>query len=781
MMEFAEQKVPSLWVALLWKDFQQVKPTFVAVLAGVFSVQLILLLAGLLNHSEYNRMALFGGTVTFACIGPILLALGCSGMLIGQERQSGTWAWSSSLPVSWIQALSSKLLVSIVGSLIASIPLTIIPIGLLITRQLDKELSSNIAIYALALPLFIFVEVVVFCFLATVLIRETLTALVVAGVGLAVIQIFVWNSFSSAFPYSYSRHDNPDIAEYRFAIFVSGVLLTGFILMTLAYRWRWGVGQQSKFAFSPNSKSFKLPITANYQYAVSSSPSEWWMMLRHSLSNSFWLRIIVLIGMLVYGSYCRGYPPELDSIVLLVAIGLLGITTFEADQTQNRFRFLTDRGVSPWKLVVCRITVAFAFAAVAYSVYALRVELSYEGSSSTSQSTLWLSPLAFLIGVLSSLCFRKSIMAMMAALVMCFVGFAANAFILNWLHFAVLTTTVQRPDDKIEWIVLYFTPVASVVLLAAIFGMSRRWLVSDEPKLERHFLWISLTAFLSPILSACTLGFLTIPNVPWKDMTFANDLSVILSTTDSTELPTLNEPLLVDRIAQLSMLSSWRIPGLQGVEDTAHAVLGDVVERLKSKRVTPKQDLAEVIKSLPQLEDLLNGRTIHWQHVNRVFPTLIVRTAALATVALQNRDSELALRIWRLNRELQELASEFSPIGSHASRNVAMHLLNEISDADVQAIGGESVFKSLIPSVPDERVAQLKEDYDEAVLRRRLLNMPPTPSHWFALTRYYPPLRWLNERQISYDLERRRGAVEKLPKNLLTEQSRSQLVSRFPE
>ena len=99
-MELAQQTRPSLWFALLWKDFQQVKSTFIAVLAGVFVVQLLLLFSAGFAPNDESRMALFGGTVTFACIAPILLALGCGGMLIGQERQSGTWAWSSSLPAS---------------------------------------------------------------------------------------------------------------------------------------------------------------------------------------------------------------------------------------------------------------------------------------------------------------------------------------------------------------------------------------------------------------------------------------------------------------------------------------------------------------------------------------------------------------------------------------------------------------------------------------------------------------------------------------------------------
>ena len=783
MMEIAEQKVPSLWVALLWKDFQQVKPTFVAVLAGVFSVQLILLIAGASNPVAATRAALFGGTVTFACLGPILLALGCSGMLIGQERQTGTWAWSSSLPVSWFQALNSKLLVSIVGSLVASAPLTIIPIGLLITHQLEIELSSNVAIYVLGLTLVIFLEVVVFCFLTTVLIRETLTALVVAGGGLAVVQTFFGVALTEAITDSLRRGDKQGIAPDMFAIFVSGVLLAGFILMTLAFRWRWGVGQQSNFAFSPNTTTFKLPISASYPYSVENAPSEWWMMLRHSISNSFWLRLTVLFGLFVFSSSIHIGLLELDSMVQLIAIGILGITAFEGDQTLNRYRFLADRGVVPWKLVVCRLAVVAVLASLVCAAFAIRVG-RYPRGSMVFEFSIWLSPLAFLIGVFSSMCFRKSVMAMMAALVMCFVGFAATAAIIGWLQFEVQTLTGLQPNGNLDRIVLDCTPVASIVLLVAIFLMSKRWIVLVEPKLAPHYIWLTLTALLSPVFIACSFGFLMIPNVPWQETSSVNTKS------SSFGVPVQllsDEPILMDTIPHLSILSKSRGLGLEGVESAAKDAVYQVLEGLESKRNAPYQDLAEVIKGLlPPLEEMLHSPRV--QMKKSPFPVekiehLIARTAALATIALQCHDSELALRLWRLNLELQEMAGENLPLITVASRNSAMHLLMQVSDADVQAMGGVDVFRSLIPSVSDERDSILLEALGFAKYKRNTLQglSQSSSMHRMAITKYYPPIRWLNERQISYDLERRRGAVGKLAKNFLTEQSRSKLVSRFPQ
>ena len=229
-MDLAHQSRPTIWFALLWKDFQQVKSTFIAVLAGFLAVQLLLLFSASFVQNAEARMAQFGATVTFACIAPILLALGCGGMLIGHERQTGTWAWSSSLPVSWLQALGSKLFVSTIGSLCASLPLAIIPVLLLITRQLPvPPISSDkqLAFYVSGMTIVIFFEVIVFCFLATMLLRETLTALVVAGIGLAIVQIFIGTWFVvQATPTLIRWGANGEQAgPIAFAIFVGAVLL----------------------------------------------------------------------------------------------------------------------------------------------------------------------------------------------------------------------------------------------------------------------------------------------------------------------------------------------------------------------------------------------------------------------------------------------------------------------------------------------------------------------------------------------------------------------------
>ncbi|HUP78652.1 MAG TPA: hypothetical protein VM260_08870 [Pirellula sp.] len=797
MMDLAQQSRPSLWRSLLWKDFQQVKPTFLAVLVGVLGVQLILLFSASVAQSENARSALFGSTVTFACVGPVLLALGCSGMLIGHERQTGTWAWSSSLPVTWRQALGSKLLVSTIGSLCASLPLAIIPVLLVITRLLPLPSSANVSLatfYISSMTIVIFFEVILFCFLATVLLRETLTALVVAGIGLVIVQIFIGTWFVVEATPTFRRWgaNGEEAGPIAYAIFVSGILLVGSLSMVAAFRWRWGIGQQATLTFWRTSSLTSLPMRVKYPFAIGSTPSERWMMLRHSWANSFWLRMLVFVGafLLAIAVINSQIPPM---VVAIIAAGAFGVTVFEGDQTLSRFRFLADRGVNPRKLVISRLCVVM--------ILALPVSL-IAGLGDSLAVGLWLSPIAFLTGALSSMCFRKPVIAVTVAIIVSFVSFVFTSFIVQLVTSDAVGINGQRISG-FDPIVLSCTPVVSIALLVAIFGLSRRWLIFDDPKLELHFLWISMTALVSPVFIACTFGFLLVPSTQSqaepsltkiepeaqaddgsKDVKpFAESEPVRNNTIEVPDLLSLDELLLTDKLPRMSILSSTRGLGMQGVADSARDAVSWVKIGLETNRKSPDDKLMEVLRLLiPKLEATLSGPRKRYYDSKRFveqLENLIARTAALATVALQSKDNdmEFGLRLWRLNRELQEIARQLFPLQTHASRNVAMQLLLELRDEDVDAIGGPDVFRSLIPSLSLERTATLQETRDNATLRFDRLR--DNAERYFV--QYYPPLRWYFERQIAFETEGHLISVQKLQEDYLTGTLRASLLARYPK
>ena len=230
---------------------------------------------------------------------------------------------------------------------------------------------------------------------------------------------------------------------------------------------------------------------------------------------------------------------------------------------------------------------------------------------------------------------------------------------------------------------------------------------------------------------------------------------------------------------------------MEGVAESARDAISVVLSDLSAQRVTPAQSLSAVVEPLlPQLEDQIRGRQKQIGNTTDFslqLGNLIARTAALATVALSENDSKLALRLWQLSRELQEIAHLTDPLGTHASRNVAMYLLKQVSYRDVEAMGGADVFRSLIPTVPDERTATIDETREHAAVMRELMrgNTASLPNTYFGMqsyiTPYYPPLRWLFERQLAADIDRDVSRLRLLSENYLTAASRASLLERYPQ
>jgi len=694
------------------------------VLACTFCLQFILLIGGAIASDKEIQLGLFASTVAIACAAPILLALGCSGMLVGQERQSGTWAWSTSLPVSWGHALSSKLVVSILGSLVSSLPLALIPIGLLIARRLETHPDSFAAIYVSWLTLIIFLEVVVFCFLTTLLIRETLTALVVAGIGLAVVQIFVGVTMTDPF------RQGELVSEYGVALFVCAMLLTGIFFMTFAFRWRWGIGQQATFAIVRNLTSVRPSINASYRYANANPPSEWWMMLQHSLANSFWLRLIVLLGAFVFSSSILSQN-ELLFPFLLLAILIVGVTAFEGDQTQNRFRFLADRGVAPWKLVVCRLSVVACLTALIMLVgaaFALN-GANLQGAPNFRNTVCWSSSVLF-IGAFSSMCFRKSVVAMTVGFVSLILPFAAIMTFMRWVSYATLD---DFGPEQLGLLAIGFSPVTSVVvIIIGIFILSRRWLVLDDPKLAPHYLWISTIAHLSPVFLSCTFGFLFVPLVPWSDV--------------GQDVP------------------------------RSGPVLGHHQSLLANYQSEEYRDANSVTPQLPLLEEEMKSKSEPIGNETAYVQTLndrISRTATFASICLREKDSQSALRFWRLNREFQELSHQFDPMPTAASRAEAMQILLAMREVDVIAMGGVEVVRSLIPSASDDRTAYVRREWSFANAARENARV--------SSYAYFPPLLWGFERKLAWSVDQKRSRLIMKPPDFTTHNNRADLLNRFSE
>ena len=511
MMELAHRSSPSLWTALLWKDFQQMKQTVLAVSVGLFCIQVMLVLIGFATGSPENKHTAFAGATQLACVAPILIALGCAGLLIGQERQTGTWAWSSSLPVSWKQSLGSKLIVSILCSLVVLIPASIVPLWLHLSGYLIEANALSVA--SLGMTLMILLETIVVCFFATLMIKETLNALVVAGAAMIAIEFGIWLSIHSMQDSGFRlTHYDGDLFLFSTAAWFIKAVLFGVLLMPMAFRWRWGVGQQAVLSVTANTRSMPVASYASYRIQTGRAPSEWHMMLRHSLANSFWLRIITALATVALALTA---PWELLPMILYSSFYVFGISAFEGDQTLSRIRFLADRGVRPWKLVTSRLITA-AILPVLVVVFAFCLLIASGGPGPLRNTIFSIATIPFLVGAFASMCFRKTIVATTLGVVMQAIGFASFVLVVEWVRYHA--DRAADSDRAFYMLVLSMLPVASAALLAAVFVLSNRWIVKGDAKLGPHFFGVTLSSLLAPVFFASTFGFWLIPNTPWQEI-----------------------------------------------------------------------------------------------------------------------------------------------------------------------------------------------------------------------------------------------------------------------
>lgn len=797
-MEFALITKPSLWGALVWKDFQQVKQTFAAVLIGLFVVQMVLMVAANGTVEEFTKQGFLQGTIVCASIAPIILAIGCSGMLVGQERQSGTWAWSSGLPVSWQAALLSKLSISLIGTLAATIPLTIVPLSLWYAGQFTTKVDSVTTVYSFGLSFLVFLEVTVFCYLTTLLMRETLRAIAAAGLGLLALHLALGLT---------------DIGElwrgdfsFVYALIIN--LAIGTVIMVITFAWRWRIGQQAtlfsqrrQVAIGPPSKMASLVF-------AQPSPSEWRVMLTHSFANSFWLRGCCLAVCLLAALMIDN---EFALIVGVIAILILGVSVFDGDQTLNRFRFVADRGIAPWKLAASRLIVVlpWVFLTMLFGMITPNFPNMLKGSV---QELVWgllsvvsAGTLAFLVGAMASLCFRKSVIAITVAMVGCVVTIALTVLFFVAIE-SSMNSVVPQLSKKLTELLVVGVPFSVLVLVVSIVLLCKQWIVLESAKLAKHFVWIVPVSLLLPVMIASTFGFLTVPVVEWQgdktDRSVYEEHRKMLNASAYLAPPAvvwtpaeptqpwldLSKPWLRNSIGNLSILAYARNGTFEQISQTSISVVNEIQAELEQVSTDTSQSAVDVLKSrVPDIVDAISNSQ-NTQHYDPFLDYKIARVATMAILALRGNDPELSLTLWRLNREFQEIAagdSDRYSLRTYASRSVSMFLLNQLSDSEVEKLGGRDVVASLIPSECDERAATISETRSTFSMQRMVVwgytNQDGTTVIYpqWNIFRLYPPLQWFAERELALELDRVLKINSGFYKNYITFVVRAPLAARF--
>ena len=785
----------SAWRALLWKDFQQVKSALLLMSLGIMAFQLLTLFAWkLLPETRFENP--IHVQFVYCCVTPVVAIMACVGLLIGQERQTGGWAWSSSLPQSWRQALASKLCVAFGASLLTLIPVAISPLVLWFLGYDANSSESWELAWAPAIVLLVMLELVIFLSIAVLIFRDSLTGLIVGGVWTAVAQITVSTVLFSMQSW---RHRSNTISNYQdvslFILQEGMLLLLGTAALLWLFRWRWSYGQSTELSLR-RRQAISIWLTypqASRAVSQRTAPrSEFLMLVVHSLRSSLFLRLTVILSFIAWillNDISNTNAREvMTSFVAVVGVALLGVTTFSDDHNTQRYRFLADRGVSTRRFVTARLLPAIVILALVIVIGAVCVYFGYVqlwDGLQVGGSLLTALTSFYIIGALCSLCFNRVIFSLVATFLTIF-------GVVNLVSF-VRESNFGHTDIYRGWYMIgvaCVVPLSILLAVASIYWLAQKWMIHDAPRLPRHFAWIMPSLTLSPFMMPMLFGFLLLPNVPWQGV---DDMQWKQETNQqvATEFLAFERWPQINQISNMALSIESRIldDRTNGVFDptAAATLLRESFEGPHMQWHDPKiqQQLADWLDNIDFTLSAVSSEpseieTIAMKdHSSRMSDQLQreranqIRTSAILGVLLGVANHlDLSKRMWATNKRLQEL-TETNLIGpaklseNRFSARAFQSLLTQLSSEQLKQLGSANeINKNLLPNASQTRshmrlamqttAGQLRNDllrsshnWDELIL-----------SPFSPVIMLVPTLRWRQERSLSLELQKALEAID---------------------
>ena len=392
---------------LWWKEFRMVVP-LVALLVGV--VVLLFLISSIAERSLYGYASGDDLRSFVPLAFPLLFALGSGMVLVGQERETRTIEWMSSLPLAPRQWVNAKILVAGAGL----VTMWVLAALFLWTMGGDGGFGSRwrlggmqgVASAPVGYPLWILFSVyLLFCsFYAAWKLDDQFHAIVLL-VALACVPIVLTEVFGWTFGILTNRSSFP--GDLQGVTLLITTALTGWMA--------WCADRTAIQTLRPQSAGEIFQPAAD---RVSGSASFWSTApdLGSSWSSLIWQSIrsapatlaitfgLVLTGLLLPMMFSRATSGTLveawlPSLVLVspLAMTWLGVLVFQNDGSADRLRFLADRGVSPTKVYLARHAVPLAMLAFGVIVYTMLATWRVQSSQSTATQGLLPSPLTIVM------------------------------------------------------------------------------------------------------------------------------------------------------------------------------------------------------------------------------------------------------------------------------------------------------------------------------------------------------------------------------------------------
>lgn len=760
---------------LLWKDWRVVRQVVVAIAVIMPLLQLLLVTLSFVFARGGPREEILGPTVLIAMLAPTLVALGCSGMLIGHERQTGTWGWSSVLPTSWQSALLSKLVVTLSACLVVFCISAIVPSVLFASGPLSfASFRSEFSLIPIVTFL-VWFEIVAFFYLALLLFREPLVALVVGAIAVSIAQLIVIGTLTRAstdFLLSAGLAPSRETAEIVL-MFSLGTLffLVGTACMVWAFRWRWTYGQTTPLRLWDMRLRSAPAKPIEYRVREGISPSEWGSQFVLAFQQMLGLRLLVISGLVPTVSWLNRYElRDMLSAVVFQSIGILGATTFAGDQGLGRFRFLADRGVSPYRIVTTRLIVATGFVLVGLAACKLgmsigspRFGLEFIGFASPE-----LLFLAFSIGALGSLCFRRPIIAVTVTVI----TLGACGGLLLWaykeLRYVIPFASVR--DGISNRLFAAFVVSSACVLLAAVYKIAFTWCSRDRVNLVLRYIAVFPAACAVSLLALLHLGFLLQPSYDPKEFPLAAleyDLKKIPEIRDARGL------FKAIDIAEWSQAYNLHVSW--GTTDPYSDAYALFVRSVKEKEATGDKWLEQAKSDLSKLDDhiswTLSSELDLLKQIWNCNP-LLAKLAIVGRLAAAEGEFELSKQAWQRAKQLLDVNSDYLHPITQNGRSMVWWALCDLSDGEVAGLGGPLAVRDLCPKITPEADQIKQTSLIQTILTLSAINgelpgresgairMGENAPPWFFR---YPPVKWFIMRTVVAEYHNRISPESRVP------------------
>jgi len=507
---------------LLWKDARQVFPSVAICLGMTVLVQVLFISRWLRNEDFYDSMDI---PRTLAMMGPLLVALACAGMIFGNERQSRTMHWMSTLPIRWHQSLVSQMLVAMACILVTAITTHwIAGFGPRVVRLPEWQFLQQ---GSLSLAILFAAELFIFSVMSALVFEETLYGLGAAAIACISMNFLIGYIILESLGYGGwpSIPSDCDAIYYPALAVATIVLFLGSVWM---YRWRWTLGQYVdcwnsmrqtlRGRWRSEAEALAESISRPFRGMPVSYPNRpFWTLFIQSLFQAPFFRLALVT--LPWAFALLMDPKKFQMLALgfsILSSALLGLSCFVLDHAKCRMRFLADRGVSAWQFYWARTLPLFGIVILMITGAWLNTHW-FPLPRDEPVGWLYLAAIGFFFaGQLASLCFRNVLIAICMAATTLFISLSIPS-LFNQARESMWQYGLYSFDTIDVIIVDWIIASIAAYLLFAVFWLIPSWIRSERPgrRLAGGFVVSGLVVPLVLLHVIAVAGYWMLPKPLW--------------------------------------------------------------------------------------------------------------------------------------------------------------------------------------------------------------------------------------------------------------------------